>query len=124
MATPRKILVVDDDDHTRFLLTKTLLRRFPQLVMLECIQGSSALTTVAFEQLDLVIVRRGEDMSGLDLVGSLRRVAPALPSILVTAGDRMEAIAAGATRCLNVEDWLQVGLIASDLVSEKARSCA
>ena len=29
MATPRKILVVGNDDHARFSMTKTLLRRFP-----------------------------------------------------------------------------------------------
>lgn len=124
MATPRKILVVDDDDHSRFLLTKTLLRRFPQLVMLECIQCSSAVTTATFEQLDLVVVHRAEDMGGLEVVRALRRVVPALPLLLISAIDQADAIAAGATRSLGAGERLQVALVASAILAERARSCA
>lgn len=124
MSTPRKILVVGDDDHTRFLIAKTLLRRFPQVVLLECIKGSSAVTTATFEPLDLVVVHRADDMSGLDIVRALRRVLPGLPLVLIGAEDRMDALAAGATRCLSKEDWMQAGSIASEIISEKARSCA
>lgn len=124
LLTPRKILVVDDDDHSRFLLGKTLLRRFPQLVVLECIQGTSAATAIAFDPPDLAIVRSAQDMGRVEIVRALRQLAAELPLVVIAATDDVAAREAGATRCLPADDWLQIGAVVSDVLAERTRRCA
>lgn len=124
MAVPRRILVVDDDDHSRFVLTKLLLRQYPRLVMLECCECEVAATSVAFERLDLVVVHRAANHSGLEVIRALRRVSPVLPLVLVSGGDSQEALAAGATRCLSSDESLQIAHVAAEVCAEKATHCA
>src|SRR5437870_5450252 len=88
MLTPRKVLVVDDNPESRFLLTKTLMRKFPQVIILECGDADTAVRTLAAERLDIVVVHRATDVGGVDLVEMLREVTRAVPIIMVSGIDR------------------------------------
>jgi response regulator RpfG family c-di-GMP phosphodiesterase len=118
MPTPSKVLVVDDNPESRFLLTKTLLRKFPQVMVLECADAGSAQRTAALEPLDVIVLHRTADVIGVDLIRMLREVSDSIPIIMVSGIDRStEAIAAGANFFLSYDEWLRIGTVVAELLS-------
>jgi response regulator RpfG family c-di-GMP phosphodiesterase len=118
MFAPRKVLVVDDNPESRFLLTKTLLRKFPQVMVLECADASSAQRTAATEPLDVIVLHRTADVIGVDLIRMLRDVSDKIPIIMVSGIDRsVEAMAAGANFFLSYDEWLRIGTVVAELLS-------
>jgi CheY-like chemotaxis protein len=108
----RKFLVVDDNHDSRFLLTKTLLRRFPQAVVQECQESEPAQSEARSGELDAIIAHRASDMDGLTLIRSLRRVNATIPIVMVSGIDRTaQALEAGATEFLNYDQWQRIGLV-------------
>jgi CheY-like chemotaxis protein len=108
----RKFLVVDDNHDSRFLLTKTLLRKFPQSIVQECQDSEPAQTEARNGQLDAIVAHRSADMDGLTLIRTLRQANPAVPIIMVSGIDRTaEALAAGATEFLNYDQWQRIGSV-------------
>src|SRR5688572_26067407 len=53
-----KFLIVDDNPDSRFLLVKTLLRKFPQAVLKETQDGESSVALARSEPLDAIVVHR------------------------------------------------------------------
>lgn len=118
MFSPRKVLVIDDNPESRFLLTKTLIRKFPHVMVLECADANSAVRTVAMEVLDVVILHRTADVLGVDLIHMLRDASDVVPIIMVSGIDRSaEAIAAGANFFLSYDEWLRIGTVVAELLS-------
>jgi response regulator RpfG family c-di-GMP phosphodiesterase len=118
MPTPSKVLVVDDNPESRFLLTKTLLRKFPQVMVLECADAGSAQRTAALEPLDVIVLHRTADVIGVDLIRMLREVSDKIPIIMVSGIDRSaEAMAAGANFFLSYDEWLRIGTVVAELLS-------
>jgi CheY-like chemotaxis protein len=118
MSTPRKVLVIDDNPESRVLLTKTLLRKFPQLMVLECADAGSAVRTADEEELDVIVLHRTADVLGVDLILMLRRVSDRVPIIMVSGIDRStEALAAGANFFLSYDEWLRIGTVVAELLS-------
>src|SRR4051812_29879023 len=58
MASPPKFLVIDDNPDSRFLLVKTLLRKFAGAVMLECQNSEAALEMAKASDLSAIICHR------------------------------------------------------------------
>src|SRR4051812_973498 len=118
MFSPRKVLVIDDNPESRFLLTKTLIRKFPQVILLECADAHSATRTVATEKLDVVILHRTADVLGVDLIQMLREASPTVPIIMVSGIDRsVEAMAAGANFFPSYDEWLRIGPVVAELLA-------
>jgi response regulator RpfG family c-di-GMP phosphodiesterase len=118
MSAPKKVLVIDDNPESRFLLTKTLLRKFPQVMLLECADAGSATRTAATEELDVVIVHRSADVIGVEMIQMIREVSPTVPIIMVSGIDRStEALAAGANFFLSYDEWLRIGTVVAELLS-------
>jgi CheY-like chemotaxis protein len=118
MASPRKVLVVDHNPDSRFLLTKTLLRKFPHVMVLECADAESAVSTAAEGELDVIVVHRAESVSGVDVIRMLREVTDSVPIIMVSGIDRsVEALAAGANFFLSYDEWLRIGTVVAELLS-------
>ncbi len=123
MSAPKKVLVIDDNPESRFLLTKTLIRKFPQVMVLECADAGSATRTVAAEELDVIVVHRSADVPGVDLIRMLRDASDAVPIIMVSGIDRsVEATAAGASFFLSYDEWLRIGTVVAELLSLPAPS--
>lgn len=117
MTTARKFLVIDDNPEGRFLLTKTLLRKFPLSLAVECSSAGTAVTAAGQEKPDAIIVHRSDETSGVDLVTLMRKVAPDVPIVLVSGFDRtQEALAAGANRFLNYDEWLRIGSVVEEIL--------
>src|ERR1043166_9105229 len=98
MQIPPKFLVVDGNADSRFLLVKTLLRKFPSAIILETHEGEAAAGLMRDESLDAAIVHRAAEIDGLSLIRRLRELHPTIPIVMVSGFDRAKkAIEAGAT---------------------------
>ncbi len=121
MPSPR-FLVIDDNADSRFLLVKTLLRKFPKALLQECRSGEAAIATAAKEKLTAVVAHRGFEEEGLSLVRRLREVAPQTPIVMVSGVDRTkEALAAGADTFVHYDEWLRIGTVVAETIAAKAQ---
>lgn len=119
MPSPPHFLIVDDNADSRFLLVKTLLRKFPQAVLRETQDGDSAVALVEGGNLDAVVVHRAADVDGLTLIRTLREKNATLPVVMVSGLDRTQAaLDAGANTFLSYEAWLRIGTVVAELVAD------
>jgi len=117
MSFPGKVLVIDENPESRFLLTRSLVRKFPRTVVLECSSAETAACTARDEIVDVIVLHRATDVNGIDLVEKMRDVSRA-PIIMVSGIDRSaEARGAGANFFLNYDEWLRIGTVVADLLS-------
>ncbi len=104
MDAPKHFLVVDDNADSRFLLVKTLLRKFPTAIIRECQECADAVKIARLNHLAAI---------------------PHVIILMVSGLDRTEsAIRAGATCFLNYDEWLRVGSLVTDLLSRAAKPVA
>jgi DNA-binding NtrC family response regulator len=115
MPFHKKFLVVDDNADGRSLLARTLLRKFPHSLTIECAEADSATRTAVAEKVDAIIVHRAREMEGIELIPLLHEISPGTPIIYVTGADRSQAaLAGGATACLSYDAWLRVGTVVAE----------
>jgi CheY-like chemotaxis protein len=113
-----KFLIVEDNPDSRFLLSKTLLRKFPTAAIVECQSSETAQRLLAQEPVSLVIAHRTYELSGVELVRALREANPLVPVIAVSGVDRKsEVLAAGANRFHLLDEWLLLGNAVEELLS-------
>jgi CheY-like chemotaxis protein len=124
-AAAQKFLIVDDNPDSRFLLVKTLLRKFPQAVVQECQQSDPAVAIARSENPTVIIAHRTEDADGIMLIRLLRRVNTTVPIVMVSGYDRgKEALEAGATRFLNYDEWLRIGTMVAEMINDPAATAS
>src|SRR3954462_11408179 len=87
MQTVLKFLLVDDVAENRFLLAKTLLRKFPQALIQECQDSTPALSAVKTDKLTAIVVHRASDIDGLTLITLMRHINPTVPIVMVSGRD-------------------------------------
>ncbi len=122
MPAPPKFLVIDDNPDSRFLLVKTLLRKFPSAVIHECQSSVGALGMATTTDLAAIISHRTTETGGIALLRELRAINPAVPIVMVSGVDRAElAVAAGADRFLLYDEWLRIGTVVEELINTKSR---
>jgi CheY-like chemotaxis protein len=111
-----RFLVIDDNADSRFLLVKTLLRKFPQAVIHECQSSQTALGMVKTANLDAVVSHRTTETAGITLLREIRNINPSVPLVMVSGVDRHDlALAAGANRFLLYDEWLRIGTVVDEL---------
>ncbi len=121
IAALYRFLVVDDNADSRMLLSKTLMRKYPEAVVLECQHGDTAVAIAQLERLNAIVAHRTYDYDGETLIALLRRVNPRVPIIMVSGYDRStRAISAGADAFLNYDAWLQIGTVVSEAMATAA----
>jgi DNA-binding NarL/FixJ family response regulator len=114
-------LVIDDNPDSRFLLVKTLLRKFPGAVIHECQSAENAIALAQRQPFSAMIVHRSTEMAGLALLRELRPVVTATPIVMVSSIDRRAAaLAAGANVFLLYDEWLRIGTIVAALIDTPA----
>ena len=115
---PPKFLIVDDNADSRFLLVKTLLRKFPQAILQETQDGESAIALMKAGHLDAVVVHRAAEIDGISLIRNLRQSNPTVPIVMVSGLDRSKAaVEAGANTFLSYDAWLRIGTVVSELIA-------
>lgn len=121
MSCHNRFLVIDDNADSRFLLVKTLLRKFPQATIQECQDADAAVAMSRISPPDAIITHRATEVDGITLVLLLRRVNPTVPIIMVSGIDRThEALSAGANRFLNYDEWLRIGTVVAETLAPGA----
>ncbi len=118
MKPPLTFVIVDDVEENRFLIAKTLGRKFPESSIIECLDSTAAVSAVEQHKPAAVIVHRGFDIKGPEMVRLLRQMAPTLPLIMVSSRETCpEAIEAGANAFLNYDAWLRIGTVVAEVLS-------
>jgi CheY-like chemotaxis protein len=114
-------LVIDHHHDRRFLLVKSLLRKFPNASIEEVADGEPAIALASERTFAAIIVHRTSEYFGSELVERLRAANPNVPIMMVSSIDRAEdARAAGADAFLLYDEWLRIGSVVKDLL-EKGR---
>ncbi len=122
MPAPLKFLVIDDNADSRFLLVKTLLRKFPTAVIHECQSSEAALEMAKTVDLAAIISHRTTETAGITLLREIRAINAGVPMVMVSGIDRHElALAAGANRFLLYDEWLRIGTMVEELVASRPR---
>lgn len=117
MPLIHRFLIVDDNADARSLLTRTLIRKFPQCIASECGDADTAIVIARTEKLAAIVVHRAGEITGLEMIPLLRKVAPKVPLVYVSGIDRSQAaVKAGATAFLNYDAWLGLGTLISGLM--------
>lgn len=112
MSGPPSFVVVDFNHDSRFLLVKTLRRKFASAVIQECDDAEKAIEIARAVNLAAIITHRTYDMLGAELVRRLRDADPRVPIVMVSGIDReSEALAAGANCFLHYDEWLRIGSV-------------
>lgn len=123
LCSPRrphvKFLIVDDNPDHCFFFSKTLRRKFPDAVLIECQTVESAISTISNNNIDLIVAHRTPELRGADLIAALRKMDLAAPIIAVSSmGHGDDLLAAGASRFHLVDEWLLIGNAAADLLKQ------
>lgn len=125
MVTAPEFLVIDDNRDSRFLLTKTLLRKFPAAVLHECETSEAALATLRSRHLAAIISHRSAETPGIELLLELRALNRDVPIVMVSGVDRKAAaLAAGANRFFLYDEWLRIGTVVDDVLAQRSSSTA
>jgi CheY-like chemotaxis protein len=120
MPSSRRFLIVDDNADSRFLLVKTLLRKFPLAVLQETQEGDAALAMLRSEPFDAIIVHRAAEVDGVTLIGMLREINSTIPLVMVSGLDRTrQAMEAGATTFLSYDAWLRIGTVVDEILTAR-----
>jgi CheY-like chemotaxis protein len=105
-------VVVDYHGESRFLLAKTLRRKFPDAVIHESEDAEKAVEIARAINLAAIVTHRTHELRGVELVRRLREADPQVPIVMVSGIDReAEALAAGASSFLNYDEWLRIGSV-------------
>lgn len=111
-------LVIDHNADSRFLLVKTLLRKFPHSRIDETDDADVAVSLARKHALSAIVSHRTENMLGVELIATLRAVNAKVPIVMVSGIDRTEpAVRAGADRFLLYDEWLRIGTVVDELLA-------
>lgn len=118
MGEPLTFLVVDDHAESRFLLVKTLQRKYPTAQILEASSEKRAMGIARRPDLTMIVTHRTNDVPGVELVREFRAANPKVPIVMVSGIDREEAaLAAGANCFLHYDQWLRIGSVADSILT-------
>lgn len=120
LSTSHNFLIVDTDEESRLLLSRTLLRKFPDAGLLEARTLDSALdiaTATASRPPSAVVVHRAFGADGPEAVTQLRAKLPQVPIVMVASTNReAEALSAGADEFILTAEWLRIGPLLAGLL--------
>jgi len=112
-----QFLVIDHHPESRFLLVKSLLRKFPDARIEEVDEGERAIELAGRTDLSAIITHRTQEYLGAELVTRLRSVNRRVPIVMVSGADRTSAaLSAGADRFMLYDEWLRIGTIVQELL--------
>jgi hypothetical protein len=116
--SPQQFVVVSDSEEERMLYARTLLRKFPAAVIVECRVDAAALMLERAADFTGVAVHFGSSPEIRAFVENLRQIARQLPIVSLSGFDRsIDALAAGTSRFLPADQWLMLGVVMQDLLA-------
>ena len=122
-STPLRFLVIDHHPDSRFLLVKCLLRKFPDAVIEEAEDGDPAIEFARTHDLSTIVTHRTREYFGTELVQKIREVNKTVPIVMVSGIERTApALAAGADRFMLYDEWLRIGTLVKELLTQGRKS--
>lgn len=116
---PLRLLVVDHNRESRFLLVKCLLRKFPHAVIVEAEEGDDALEVARLPDVAAIVTHRTREYHGTELVKLFRDANASVPIVMVSGIERTgPALEAGADRFMLYDEWLRIGTVVKELLDE------
>jgi DNA-binding NtrC family response regulator len=116
-----RFLVIDDNPDGRFLVSKTLLRKFPNAIVIEAQSADAALRMLVEQAITLIVSHRTFEFDAIALVKEIRHRNAEIPLVVMSGIDRSAAVReAGADAFLTYDEWLMVGNQVATLLLEKA----
>jgi DNA-binding NtrC family response regulator len=117
-SVAHRFLVIDENPDGRFLLSKTLLRAFPNAAVVECQSADTAFQVLQTESVAAILSHRTLEFDGAGLVRELRKINADVPIVMVSGFDREKlALEAGATRFFNYDQWPRIGIFIAELLA-------
>lgn len=117
-SAPIRFLVVDHHHDSRFLLVKSLLRKFPDALIDEAEDGETAIESARHKDFSAIVTHRTREYFGTELVQKLREADPRTFIVMVSGIERSApALAAGADRFMLYDEWLRLGSIVQELLA-------
>jgi ActR/RegA family two-component response regulator len=113
------VLIVDEDDVRRSLLSRAFMRRFPTALVQQCGQLGTACFAVTNPHLTTAIVGGAAGSSSpLQVVAEMRAANAEVPILFVSrnATMRRAALEAGASHVIQADNWLRVPDIVATIV--------
>ena len=115
-------VVIDFHAESRYLLVKTLRRKFPESVVHETDDAEKAIEIARAVNLAAIVTHRTFEMTGIELVQRLRDADPKVPIVMVSGIDREdEARASGADAFLHYDQWLRIGSVVEEHLRQRER---
>lgn len=113
-----RFLIVDDNPDNRFLVSRTLLRKFPASgAAVECQTFVAAAKLLKSLPVDLIIAHRTPEFSVAEPIRELRALCPQTPIIALSSMNQQpDVLAAGADRFHLTDEWLLIGNAAVELL--------
>jgi DNA-binding NarL/FixJ family response regulator len=120
MSQAPTFVVVDYHAESRYLLVKTLRRKFPEAIVHESDDAEKAIELTRAVNLGAIIAHRTFEMEGGELVRRIREADPKVPIIMVSGIDRSAtAKTAGASAFLHYDKWLLIGNVVEEHLRPK-----
>jgi CheY-like chemotaxis protein len=114
-------LVIDDNPDGRFLVSKTLLRKFPNSIIVEAQTAEAAFRALEKGSISLIVCHRTFEFDAISLVVEIRKRNAAVPVVAMSGIDRTTAVReAGADAFLTYDQWLMIGNHVATLLLERA----
>ena len=118
-----QFLVIDQNVDGLNLLVRTVQRKFPQAIVLECQDTETALAIARTEKLGAIVTHRAVGTGGIELVKLLRESNADVPIVMVSSVDRdVAAQAVGASAFVLYDGWLTIGPVLEDLLKRPTRN--
>jgi DNA-binding response OmpR family regulator len=125
MRAPAKVLLIDSDTDNSDLLVHSMRRIFPGIELVQSRDAVEAMSKLAVEEYDAVVVHRTDQISAVNLITTARKIAPTVVLIAVSGIDRSEAVlAAGADGFLNSHEWARIGPVIGHALELRAKTPA
>ena len=115
----QKFLLVDDVAENRFLVSKALLKHFPDAIVMECQDSSTAMSIIRSENTSVGIIHRSRDIDGTTFVNLVRRCGSSLPLVLLSEEKPVpDPRESGATAVVSWDAWTTIGFTCADIIAE------
>lgn len=110
--------ILDDNPDGRYMLSRTILRRFPRSVVNESQDLDAALEAMKNCPPSAVLVHRTLEADQIQAIQRIRAEQPNIPIVALSGDEKREsdALKAGATKFLHYDRWLIIGTVLADLM--------
>lgn len=117
-----RFLLVDNVAENRFLLSKALLKAFPDAVVSECQDTSTAIALISGESCSVIVVHQARDLDGSTFIDLVRRYVPRAPIVLISEEPTPPGSSQGAAnRVVSWDAWQSIGSVCGELIAQNEK---